>query len=559
MPLSFRSQHRPSGPSSARGVAPATLIVAVAMWLTLVANVPLWRQLAQLPELANPRGLAFGLAGGVIVAGLNVLVLTLCAWRWTLKPVLALFLVVGATVAYFSYSYGVVIDRSMLVNALNTDSREVRDLLGWPMAIALLLLGVLPAWLMARVPLRWATPWRQLGRNALLWVAAALVVLGAGGLFFQDLSSTMRNYKQLRYLVAPLNAVYAAATLWHDPSARPEGPVQPLGRDARLLAAPADARPPMMVFVLGETARGDHFALNGYPRDTTPELATRGVVSYPDVQSCGTSTAASVPCMFSNLGRERFIASNERFEGLVDVLSHAGLAVLWLDNQAGGCKGVCDRVPTVKYQPLQVPGLCSDDECFDEVMLKGLDARIAELPAERRAKGVVVFLHQMGSHGPAYYKREPAAYKRFMPECTTNALQQCSKTELINAFDNTIVYTDHFLASTIDWLKTHQANWSTGMVYVSDHGESLGENNLYLHGLPYAIAPRQQKHPAWITWLSPELQARRGTPQACLQARREQPVSHDNYFHTALGLVGVATSAYDRAHDLSAACRSGPP
>ena len=280
---SFQPRARPSNAS--RGMAPATLIVGVALWLALVANLPLWRQLAALPELANARGLAFGLAGGLIVAGLNVLVLTLCAWRWTLKPVLALFLVTGAAVAYFSWSYGVVIDRSMLVNALHTDSREVRDLLGWPMVAALLLLGVLPAWLVARVPLRWAAPWRQLGRNALLWAGALLVVVGAGALFFQDLSSTMRNHRQLRYLVAPLNAVYAAATLWHDPSARPEGPVQPLGRDARVLAAPAGARPPLMVFVLGETARGDHFALNGYPRDTTPELAARGVVSYPDVVS----------------------------------------------------------------------------------------------------------------------------------------------------------------------------------------------------------------------------------------------------------------------------------
>jgi lipid A ethanolaminephosphotransferase len=239
------------------------------------------------------------------------------------------------------------------------------------------------------------------------------------------------------------------------------------------------------------------------------------------------------------------------------VLAHAGLAVLWLDNQAGGCKGVCARVPTVDDRALQrqaAPEQCNDDGCYDEVLLHDLDARIAQLPAERRARGVVLFLHTMGSHGPAYYKREPAPFKPFQPECATNALTQCSPEQIVNAFDNSIVYTDHFLASAIDWLKARQNDWATGLLYVSDHGESLGENNLYLHGLPYAFAPDTQKHIAWIFWLSPQFQQQRGVPMACLDAKRHDPISHDDYFHTLLGLAGVQTSVYNSARDLTAGC-----
>ena len=189
-------------------------------------------------------------------------------------------------------------------------------------------------------------------------------------------------------------------------------------------------------------------------------------------------------------------------------------------------------------------------------MLKGLDERIAQLPAERRARGVVVFMHQMGSHGPAYYKRSPAAFKKFAPECTTNALQQCSREQVVNAYDNTIVYTDHFLASSIDWLKAHEAHWAPALMYLSDHGESLGENNLYLHGLPYRFAPDVQKHIPWIFWLSPSFQQQSGITLGCLGKLRDEQVSQDDYFHTVLGLLGVATRVYQPARDMGVMCRA---
>ena len=535
---------------------PLTWVLLAALWIASVGNLALWRAMAALPELANGRGLAFGLAFGVAVTALLVMLLTLFTWRWTLKPAIALCLLAAAGGGYFMLTYGVVIDPTMMVNVLLTDGREAQELLSWRLGAALLLLGVLPAVLLWRMPLRWPGGARQLIRNAMVFAAACAVLAGVSVLFFQDLSATMRNHKELRYLINPLNSLYAVASLGRKPVQRNGAAVLPLGEDAHLAALAPGARPPLVLMVVGETARADHIGLNGYARDTTPELARDGVVSLRNVWSCGTNTAASVPCMFSNLGREAFGDRQANTEGLADVLQRAGLAVLWLDNQAGGCKGVCDRVPKVDYKALAVPGLCSDDgECLDEVMLKDLDARIAQLPPERRARGVVVFMHQMGSHGPAYYKRSPATLKPFQPECTTNALQQCEQAQVLNAYDNTIRYTDHFLASAIDWLKGRQNLWAPALVYVSDHGESLGENNLYLHGLPYGIAPDTQKRVPWITWLSPVFEQQSGITLDCLGKQRDARLSHDSYFHSTLGLLGVQTGVYQAAQDMNHACR----
>ena len=257
--------------------------------------------------------------------------------------------------------------------------------------------------------------------------------------------------------------------------------------------------------------------------------------------------------MFSNFGRQAYDARSANYQGLLDVSQHAGLAVLWLDNQSG-CKGVCDRVPHADTSQLNIPGLCDGGECLDEMMLQGLDEPIAALPAERRARGVVVVMHQMGSHGPAYYKRSPPAFKKFLPECSDNALQSCEREALVNAYDNSIAYTDHVLASAIQWLKDREDRSAPALLYLSDHGESLGENNLYLHGMPYAIAPDVQKRVPWITWLSPAFEQRSRVATACLKQQLDAPISHDNYFHSVLGLLDVRTGVYRPALDIYARC-----
>ena len=543
---------------SAQGLHPAWVVLWISVWMAAVCNVPLWREVLHLPGNTGVRGWAFLAAFMVLVTAGNAALLSLLAWRWTLKPAAGLLVLMAAFGAYFMLAYGIAIDASMLTNVLQTDVKEAGDLLNWQLPLTVGALAVPPVAWLVRQPVRAVAPLRHTLHNAGLFVAAVLVAVGAVLLVFQDFASTMRNHTQLRYLINPLNTVYALGNIATKPLRMDTRTILPVGRDAQLGASYAgQSKPPLLVLVLGETGRAGNFGVNGYERDTTPLLAARpDLISAGNAWACGTSTAASVPCMFSHLGRNGYEARRANFEGLMDVLQHAGLAVLWVDNQSG-CKGTCDRIPNANTSAQKDPELCpTGSDCLDNIMLKGLDQRLADLPAEPRQRGTVVVLHQMGSHGPAYSKRSAPERKKFLPECTSNALQECDRQQVVNAYDNSIVETDHFLDSVLNWLGKQSNQAQPAMIYVADHGESLGENNIYLHGLPYSIAPDVQKHVPWITWLSPAMQSRMGTATPCLQKElAQQRITHDNYFHSVLGLMDVQTGAYQPELDIFSACR----
>ncbi len=549
------SQRRNSSGTSSKAWHPVWVALIGSVWLATIGNLALWEQVQQLPEVTGLRGLAFAIGFGTIITAATLAILSLLNWRALLKPVLTVFFLSAASGAYFMMSYGIVIDSTMITNVIQTDTKEALDLFNWRMLISFVFLGLLPSWLLWKTPLKSLAFGKQVLSNTATVVASLAIIVATLLAIFQDYSSIMRNHTQLRYLVNPLNSFYAIGMVAAKPFQRDQKTLLPIGRDAQVGALKASDKPPLLLVVLGETARMGNFGVNGYERNTTPELSKENIISLKGVSSCGTSTAASVPCMFSHLGKEDFEARKNNYESLIDVLNHAGLAVLWIDNQSG-CKGVCERVPQVLTKELKHPTLCKDGECFDEIMLQQLDERIQALPAERRAKGVVVVMHQMGSHGPAYYKRVPDAFKKFQPECKSNALQECSREQVVNSFDNTILYTDHFLGQAIQWLKKSEATHASAMLYVSDHGESLGENNIYLHGLPYRIAPEVQKRVPWITWWSPQFEKQGGLSRTCVKNKAQDALSHDNYFHTILGMAGVSTEVYQAKLDVHADCRS---
>ncbi len=534
---------------------PAWVALLGSLWLASAGNYALWQQVHQLPEVNGLRGLGFTLGFGLIITCALTSLLSLFNWGKLLKPVLTVFFFSAASGAYFMMSYGIVIDSTMITNVIQTDTKEALDLFNWRMLVSFAILGLLPAWVLWKTPLKSLRIGQQLLGNALMAVLSIGILLASLLAVFQDFSSIMRNHTQLRYLINPLNSYYAIGMVAAKPFQRDNKTLLPVGQDAKLVTAKATDKPPLILLVLGETARMGNFGLNGYDRNTTPELSKENTVSLRGVMSCGTSTATSVPCMFSHLGKEDFESRKNNYESLIDVLHHAGLALLWIDNQSG-CKGVCERVPQALTKELKHPSLCKGGECFDEIMLHQLDERIQALPAERRAKGVVVVMHQMGSHGPAYYKRVPDTFKKFQPECKSNALQECSREQVVNSFDNTILYTDHFLSQAIQWLKKSNATHATAMLYVSDHGESLGENNLYLHGLPYRVAPDVQKRVPWISWWSQQFETQTGLSSACLKKKTNAPLTHDNYFHSVLGMVGVSTEVYQAKLDVHADCRT---
>ena len=535
-----------------RAVRPELLTALASIFLLFGFNAALWLHLF---TITAPHGTSQWLCPvfGIMVFCIFNIVLTLVAFPRVLKPVLTVLFMVSAAVAYFMNRYGVVIDSSMLRNFAETNATEVLGLLSVKLLIYILVLGVLPSVLLWMTPVAYRPLRRDLTCKALVGVVCTVAIGGFAILNYQGLSSLFRNHHELRLMVVPSNYLSASVGYLREQVVTAHKPFRALGEDATLASDWArHQRKSLTVLVVGESARADNFGILGYPRDTTPELSKEsGLVAFTDVHSCGTETAVSVPCMFSNMGRRHYDAATARSqEGLLDVLKHAGLDVVWRDNQSG-CKGTCDRVTLEDVSNMNSPDLCASHECKDAILLQGLESYIDHLQRD-----TVLVLHQMGSHGPEYYKRYPKAFETYTPVCKSNALDACSTESIVNGYDNTVRYTDHVLAALIDILRNHQAQVDTAMIYLSDHGESLGEYNLFLHGTPYMIAPDQQKHVPMIVWFSDSYQQSFFLNTKCLQQTRNSPLSQDNLFHSMLGLLEVQTTLYQPDLDMFSGCRS---
>ncbi|OLF55655.1 phosphoethanolamine transferase [Pseudomonas chlororaphis] len=528
-------------------------------WVTLIAcaflllgcNFVLWQHLFSITS-SDASGIAMRVAFGVMIFCAFNIILTWLAFRRVLKPVLILLFMVSAGVAYFMSQYGVLIDAGMFRNFAETNATEVRGLLSLKLLGYILLLGVLPSWLVWKTPVSYRRWHRELLSKLLVSLLSAAAIGGVALANYQGLASLFRNHHELRLMIVPSNYVGASIGYLREQVVSARQPFVKIGEDAqRNPTWQGHARKSLTVLVVGESARAENFGILGYERDTTPKLSQeQGLIAFTDVTSCGTETAVSVPCMFSDMGRKNYDAAKARnSEGLLDVLKRAGIDVIWRDNQSG-CKGTCDRVTLDDVSNLKDPALCANSECRDEILLQGLQHFIDTLD-----KDTVLVLHQMGSHGPEYFKRYPKEYERFTPVCQSNALNNCSRESIVNGYDNTLVYTDHVLSTLIDLLRRNQEKVDTAMLYLSDHGESLGEYNLFLHGTPYMLAPSQQKHVAMLAWFSDSYQKAFSVDTHCLQQSREKPLSQDNLFHSMLGLLEVDSQVYKPGLDLFAGCR----
>lgn len=522
----------------------ATIAIA-SLWFVVVCNLPFWRDAVAARGGMTMSDVSFFASLLLFTFILTNLLLTLLAPRLVAKPVLAFFLFATPILTYFMATHGVLIDGTMIRNTFETDPREVGELVTPRMIGYLAALGFPPlAWL-AWIRIERRSFRAGLVRLGLVLVATFASVGAIAALHYQDYASFLRNHRELRYRLAPLNFV-ASVYKYSKESLRTPHEMRALGIDAHRNSAPSGTRrSKLVVVVIGETARAANFSLGGYARQTNPELSRRDVLYFSDVESCSTSTAKSLPCMFSNLGSAGFDQVTARSqENLLDVLERAGVSVLWRENNSG-CKGICERVETEVVSNLRKPGLCTEEECFDEILLDGLQQRIDRTPGD-----MVVVLHQKGSHGPGYHLRYPSRFKVFTPTCETTSLERCSAAEIANAYDNSILYTDYFLAQTIDLLERNAASRDTAMLYVSDHGESLGENGIYLHGIPPLFAPETQTHVPMIAWLSPGFARNDIVDRAQLERTRGTKLSHDNLFHSVLGLMDIETSVYQARLDV---------
>ncbi|MEQ9450241.1 MAG: phosphoethanolamine--lipid A transferase [Pseudomonadales bacterium] len=538
--------------SSQSKIQPRTqfeLLIVAAAGLTLVYNQRFFAELASAFGV-NDNTVVFICAVGLVLFSAHLLCLSIATFVAPMlaKPLIITVVIISAGVAYFSDTFGAIIDQDMIRNVIETDPAEVQALVTPRLLMYLIVYGFIPALCIYLLPIRLqgfgreALDKTKLAAIALVGIAVPMVSFGA------EFASLIREYQPVRFYSNPLYPIFSVSKYvtqnFSQDDLKPLEAAQP---DAVLMGQAS--KPRLMIMVVGETARADRFALYGNSRNTNPELAKleNELFVFRNAYACGTSTAISVPCMFSFLNRADYsVAAARRTENVLDVLDRLGVNVVWRDNNSGS-KGVADRIRFENYNRPSVNPVC-DLECRDVGMLANLQTWFDETAGDK-----LVVLHQLGNHGPAYAQRYPKDFERFTPACQHNDLSACSITEIVNAYDNALLYTDWFLAQVISLLQDNTSNHSVSMLYVSDHGESLGENNIFLHGLPYAFAPKEQIEIPIFVWLPRNHQInnhqRRGHPT--------KAVSHDHISFTLLEYFNVVGTDATEQETLFDVLRAG--
>lgn len=520
-----------------------TLSIITAGYLTAVNNATFWHRSEEL----LPTGALLAL-----VAGIFCLLAALCitvSVKYLTKPLFIFLIMISATASWFIDQFGTIIDVEMLQSAIDTTNAEAGHLISFGFIRHVVLFGILPSLLILWVKIEHRTFLQKVKQNSAfifpaLFAAAALFMLNAS-----TFTSLGREHKEWIATLNPVMPIGNAVKLGIRSGKNQNIIVQPLGTDAKVInAGSGNRKPRLTIIIAGETARAESFSLGGYKKNTNPELARQDITYFSDTSSCGTITAVSLPCMFSVYTRDDYTHEKGlETENLLDVLKHAGVHVEWWDNNTGH-KSVADRVTSIALSASDNPKYCKNGECLDGIFLDKLDTWMSGVTQD-----TVLVLHQLGSHGPAYYLRYPDEYRRFTPDCQSAEFSKCSREEILNAYDNSIAYTDHIISSVIDRLRDKQDKLDTSLIYMSDHGESVGEFGLYLHGAPYFVAPSQQTHVPYVLWLGKDAKAT--IRQDCLAKEATEPQSHDKLFHTVLGLMQVKTKVYTSALDTLSSCR----
>ncbi len=528
-------------------ISPTALVGLTSVFVFCAYNATFWGKAIDIFD-GHPGSLV-----GYIMAVYFLLVatLSLVGFPWVVRPFLAFIVVLSAVTSYYMDSLGVIIDRDMIQNVMVTTLTESKHLITFGFVSHIVIFGVLPAAVIFGIKVKRQSLFRTIATPVVAFVVSLAL---AAGLLMADLksySSILRERKDFMSSFQP-GAPLVGAIRYAKMMARSNNIlVAQIGEDAvKGPSYPSNSLPMLTIIVAGETARSQNFSLNGYEIETNPQLAKLPVVSFSDVSSCGTATAVSLPCMFSNFTRDAYTYEKGiSHQNVLDVLSRAGVQVEWWDNNTGD-KNLADRIPSRSFTDTENEEFCAAGECTDGIFMPALKEYVASITQD-----TVLVLHQIGSHGPTYYLRYPKEFERFAPACRTAEFKNCTPEEITNAYDNTIAYTDEILAQTIAFLHS-QNGLATSLLYVSDHGESLGEAGLYLHGSPYFMAPKEQTKVPMILWMSQAFQTRFDIDQSCVADKEDTALSHDNLFHSILGMLDIQTKERDTALDIFATCRS---
>lgn len=470
-----------------------------------------------------------------------LLLISICHGRMT-RWIVALVLVLSAQAGYFMDNYGVIIDDIMISNIFQSDSKEMNALISVGFVFRTICLGLIPAIFVIKYWPKMTGFWLELKSKFIIFALSLVLLIVTVSPFTADYADFIREHKIVRFYANPTYFIYSIEEYIKNKFKHVTSSViKKTAQDTQ--STEVSKKKELIILVVGETARADRFSLNGYQRSTNPLLQKQAVISFDHVTACGTSTSISVPCMFSSLKQKDFDTDKAiHMENVLDVLNNHGVKVLWRDNNSDS-KGVALRVP---YEDFKTPTLnpTCDDECRDIGMLNGLDRYIKT----NQNHDMLIVLHQMGNHGPEYYRRYPKAFERFTPVCKSSRLSDCSRKEIDNAYDNAILYTDYFLSNTIDFLKKYDRQFETAMFYVSDHGESLGEKDLYLHAAPYAIAPKEQTHIPAVLWLGEHFDIKLSQ----LEKFKSYPLAHSDLFCVLLAAYELKAGMCETGKNKSA-------
>jgi len=492
--------------------------------------------------LVLSESLFFTLGMFFVVWALGVLCCLILFWPWTVKPLSIFFLLLNSGVFYFVHTFHVAVDEEMLRNVLETNIGEAAELLSLNLLMYISLLGGLPSLLICRLNITGTLDIWGRGRIfLLLWLSIGAVTVPNSS----EVISFVRTHKPAKYLLIPVNYIGAVISMTKH-NLRSSHKFVQIGADSHFEKYWRNNKPLLIAFIVGETARAANFSLDGYSRPTNEPLNPYllDMVNYTNAVSCGTSTAVSVPCMFLKDERVNYEnGSAEYTENVLDIFQKNGWRVIWLENNSD-CKELCTRI--------EFSSPCPDNSCHDEVLNEEFRKKITD---NGKTRDTMIVLHQIGSHGPAYYERYPAEAEKFAPTCQTEKLNNCNKEEIVNTYDNTIYNTSQNIAGLWQLLKKYAGKYNTLLFYVSDHGESLGEYDIYLHSAPYKIAPEEQTHIPFMYFLADDTAEALKVNKDCLRKNAGSAVSHDNIFHSLLGIAGISASEYKEKLDLFSACR----
>ena len=523
------------------------LILICAAYFGTVMNYPVLNTIFELSAGVSDPWFAY--TAPILLTCAFIIIFSLFAWPYFFKPFMAFLLVSSAAALYAQVNFQTLFDMTMMESIFETNSSEVLFYLNTSTLLYLIGLGVIPAILLFSVKI---VPHRTWLRAIAARVGIVLFAITGIGLIamtsYKDYASVGRNNHYLNKMIIPAH-VYNGTKYLKRNYLTEKLVYKTQGEDAKVTPAP-NGKPTLMVVVLGETARAMNFAYNGYERNTNPFTEDMGLISFQDVSSCGTYTALSVPCMFSNLSRQTYDKQRAHAQDNVfDVIHHAGVDVLWIDND-GGDKGVASRLPIKSIDGSLKDSDCNGNTCFDAAMLDDAKQFI-----DNGVNDKLLVLHTIGSHGPTYWQRYPDNIAPFQPACNRSDIENCNDSEIVNVYDNTLAYTDYVLAQVINELKAVSNEYNVMLTYISDHGESLGESGLYLHGTPYAIAPKEQTQVPWLLWLPEQYAQQKNLNIDCLRDKASNnSLSHDNVFDSLLGLYGIQSSVRNSALDITRTC-----